>query len=79
MFLVEYLIPVYFEFFIEEYNLSQNAFYIMDFGDGSLIENPKSVLESNLSLNYSYRTSGLFTTNLTVFNSVSTISQIVKV
>ncbi len=51
----------------------------MDFGDDSVIENPKLLNEKNFSLNHIYKSNGLFNTNLTVFNKVSSFSYYIKV
>ncbi|CAF1080145.1 unnamed protein product, partial [Brachionus calyciflorus] len=50
-------------------------FYLVDYGDGSLINFAEKIFNFSANFTYAYLTSGYYKVNITVFNKVSSISK----
>lgn len=56
-----------------------NAYYIIDYGDGTPQNLPMSLNKSAFQFNYTYSSSGIFNVNVTVFNKISKWSRLTQV
>jgi len=56
-----------------------NVYYVINFGDGSPVNLPVYYSSNPTQVSYTYQSCGIYSVNVTVFNKVSSFSQILPV